>query len=331
MTSATKHFGLLAAVLALSACSGGADPAENGAAADGAGGGAAGADTDPSSGTRSGAGDDAAGEAAAAAAEAADDSVLSDLPSSAIGDDDPVESKDVLDPFAPDAPSALPKEENAVDGAKELAENDIDSKLAQLDHIESVHSNTDKFTRTGWTFVSELQMCMKYSISGRFTYTSEKLAMFGGETGYRLRHITLAAPRTSATLYGYDPGTHACMTNHEVTLNKLTVREAFAGYACTYNPQISVYLPLQVGLGFWPNCGEKKAARHSASDTNEPALVMSNPDARAHFSDQVRFTYGSSVPGFRCYGAAMDATIGYHRYSVTKKSPRRKVCLTPVW
>ena len=188
----------------------------------------------------------------------------------------------------------------------------------------TVHKNTDYYTASSMRFVSNLQACVSYSVSGKITYTSEKLANPTGPGNYyRIRKITFIAPKTTATMYRYDPGNHAC-TKKKLTLAKFKVSQAITGYDCSYNPQVSVSFPFSVGVGFWPSCKDRRAGRYSGAVSKKHTIIQSNQDSRIKFVDQVNT---SAKP--RCYGAAVNFKLTYGSTVATASSGWMKICLTP--
>jgi hypothetical protein len=187
-----------------------------------------------------------------------------------------------------------------------------------------LHSNTDPYTVSGARYIADLQACVRYSVSGTVTYTSERVRNPAGPGYfYRIRKITFVAPKTSATMYRYDPGNHSC-TTRKLTVSKLRVSQAISGYACSFNPQVSVGFPFAVGVGFWPSCGDRRAARYSGSVARNSTIKQSNQDSRIRFGDQVR---SSARP--QCYGAAINFKVTSGSTVATAASGRMRVCLTP--
>jgi hypothetical protein len=55
----------------------------------------------------------------------------------------------------------------------------------------------------------------------------------------------------------------SCIT--PAKLSKVTLRQYWAGYGCSFNPQLSVSVPFGVSFGAWPSCGKRKRAKFSTT------------------------------------------------------------------
>jgi hypothetical protein len=187
-------------------------------------------------------------------------------------------------------------------------------------------NNDDSYSATQYRYVGNLQACVKTTVSGRIRYTSERLA---NQTGpgyfYRIRKVTLVAPKTTATVYRYDPGSHSC-TTRKFRVARLAVSQAISGYSCTFSPQVSVSVPFRVSMGFWPSCKNRNAARYRGSVSRNSTIIQANQDSRVRFGDQV-----NTSPKPKCYATAVNFRIIAGSTVATARTGRMKICMTPTY
>jgi hypothetical protein len=50
-------------------------------------------------------------------------------------------------------------------------------------------------------------------------------------------------------------------------MNKVTYRNYYYGYTCSFNPSFSAGAPWSVGVGVTPECGEETVAKYGASES----------------------------------------------------------------
>lgn len=191
-------------------------------------------------------------------------------------------------------------------------------------------ANTDTYSSTGYIAFPENGECIKYTLDGKVTYTAVKGPKDAGSSlrTYYLKNIKLRAPRLRAQTLKYDTAKHACGTK-AAKFKKLGVRQVFAGYACSYNPSISVSVPWGVSASAWPSCGNKKAASYGSSYSSGSSATQLRSDTVITFESYVYSQRSSNPKSGPCYGGRAKFALQTGSIDSTKTSPRAKICLTP--
>jgi hypothetical protein len=197
-------------------------------------------------------------------------------------------------------------------------------------------ANTDGFSRSATVVNTTLQTCVHYTITGKLKYVAKRYgptAMLNN-VDWRLENLRVVTPTLAAQTYKYDPGSHAC-TSRRQRVSQFEFSERYAGYACDWNPSITISAPLAVGISFWPSCGNKPAGIFEGR-RNKPGTGLTKgwDSDFARYDDQhLGLTRKGGHPDKpKCYGvvARFDITIGGSARAF--KSPiRHKICPTPNW
>lgn len=119
-----------------------------------------------------------------------------------------------------------------------------------------------------WVFESPsppygVKRCIVIDEQGKFTWTNTVT----GRDIYEWNNITLHNPTLTITVY--NGGTNSCQFRK--TLSKAELRQDWAGYACSFNPSISISYPWGVSFGGWPSCG----SRHQGGRRTSPGGAYS--------------------------------------------------------
>jgi hypothetical protein len=197
-------------------------------------------------------------------------------------------------------------------------------------------ANTDRFSRSGDVVNVTLQTCVHYRITGSLKYVAKRYGptAITNDIDWRLERLRVVTPTLAAQTYKYDPGSHRC-TSRPQRVSEIAFSERHAGFACDWNPAISISAPWGVGLSFWPSCSSKPAAIFSGHHTTPGTGLSKGWDsARVKYGDQ---HLGLKRKGDRpdkpqCYGviASFDIRIGGSARAF-KAAKRHKICPTPKW
>lgn len=175
-----------------------------------------------------------------------------------------------------------------------------------------------------WKFKSRpLKACMFLTATGTVSY---KLYLLAGveNQSYEWTDQIIHAPRLTANIHYFSNG--SC--SGPSTLSKLTLGQAWAGYSCSFNPQVSISYPFGLSLGAWPSCHSRnQASDESTFDTTsafyEQATTRSPVDYGNYSATKTKY--------HPCYGVYATA-IGYQKNISDAFGPgqsaSRKVCLT---
>ena len=123
-----------------------------------------------------------------------------------------------------------------------------------------------------------------------------------------------------ATLVRYDSVKNAC-TSTSARFKKLKLRQAWAGYSCSYNPKFSVGVPFAVSASdVWPGC-RKRTAAWSASFTNGARATQLNTDARVNLATYTYTQRSSNPKTGPCYGGRLGITVQTGSIDNPKRTP----------
>jgi hypothetical protein len=209
-------------------------------------------------------------------------------------------------------------------GSMALASGPANAATPGHPHVKKLLGNFKIHYSKTWQFKSRpLKVCMFLKATGMLSYS---LYLVGGvkNWSYEWDKQKIHAPRLTAEIHDFANGSCAGPS----TLTKLTLGQYWAGYSCSFNPQISISYPYGVSLSAWPSC----KPRRQASD-------QSTFDATSSFYEQATtrgsVSYGNYVASATkyhpCYGVFATA-IGYQSNISDAFGPgqsaARKVCLT---
>lgn len=187
--------------------------------------------------------------------------------------------------------------------------------IASVVHAGNFSKSYDLY----WNFpTSALNVCIRYRVTGTYTYSA--VALHGG--GAEWSHIKLNDPKLTAYVYSHAGG---CGSS-SAKVSQLEMTQYWSGYGCSFNPSISLGAPFSVGIGFWPNCGNRNLAKYfssyPSSGSNYKQYDSGSPGG---FGE-----YISNSPQYPpCYGVYVSSTAWEHNTSdhFTAQSAQR-VCLT---
>ena len=140
---------------------------------------------------------------------------------------------------------------------------------------------------------------------GKLRYVAKRYGPTAIENNidWRLENLRVVTPTLAAQTYKYDPGSHAC-TSRRQRVSQFHFSEHYAGFACDWNPSISISAPWGVGLSFWPSCANKKAGIFEGS-RNTPGTGLT----KGWDSDFVK--YGDQHLGLKPKGIRPDKPRRY--------------------
>lgn len=197
-------------------------------------------------------------------------------------------------------------------------------------------ANTQAFSRSASVVNTNIQTCVRYTISGQLKYTARRF----GPTGinhnieWRLQNPRIVKPVLAAHTYNYDPGSHVCTTRlHK--FSEIKIYENWAGYACNWHPRISISPPFKVGVSFWPSCSSKSAGLfHASKSSPASGLVSGWDDDAVKYGNQALGLKPKGIPPDKpkCYGVvAKFEVLNGESWRSFKSPSRSKVCPRPKW
>jgi hypothetical protein len=146
-----------------------------------------------------------------------------------------------------------------------------------------------------WTFKSGLiDACVTIVASGNISYTFS-VTSIKFLTLYHWDNQQLNVPKLTATVHSYHDG--SCTKAAKKT-TKMEMGQSWSGYACSFNPSLSVGIPWALGIGFWPSCGSRDQGHfHTIYPVTSSSYTQGNTGNKASFGD-----YSSQAPTGPCYG-----------------------------
>jgi hypothetical protein len=199
--------------------------------------------------------------------------------------------------------------------------------------------NTDTFSVSSTYAFPNNYLCIKYTQSATITYKAVRYGPTAIDKmmDYWIKDIKVSKIKVTYSLVSYDSVAHACTTKG-VKWKRMEAAQHWKGYACSFNPQISVAVPFSVGVGFWPSCGSKKQATWKS--TYDKANGLAGPSQTQSTTGKVK--YGdyhvvyqpASKPAPKtgsCYGSYITMHWYVGSADTSHNFPAKKMCLTPNW
>lgn len=182
-----------------------------------------------------------------------------------------------------------------------------------------------KYKKT-WTFKSaSIARCVIFTASGNFTY---KVVISGGGAGSTeiWENQKLNSPEIAAHVEVYKHGKCGAAAK----LTKLKLGQHWTGYACSFNPSLSVSYPWGISVSGWPSCGNRSQATYDTTygvrSTNYTQYNSGSPTAIGDYYDP------EDVYPPPCYGvfASAEAYVGSSSdsYGASNIAHSGEVCLS---
>lgn len=196
-------------------------------------------------------------------------------------------------------------------------------------------ANTDRFSVTRYVAYAQLGRCLKYKLTGELRYNAYRYRVGTGTTwNYDLLKPRIVAPKLQVNALQYDSVTHGC-SGTSARWQKLRLVHAFKGYACAYNPKISIsgtMTGFSVSSSVWPSCGDRKTGKRSSTYGSAGQKIQYNTGAVIGFAAQSVAGYKDGPSGsFKCYGAAVTGHLYVATGDDTLGTGRLKICPTPAF
>jgi hypothetical protein len=186
--------------------------------------------------------------------------------------------------------------------------------------------NKTVFYSTSWVFRSHaIGRCVTLGAQGKITYTivTHPNPRDPPPTD-SYENIKLTNPVLTAKVARYTR-TNTCTV--AVNLSKISIGQFWTGYACSYNPSLSVSFPWGVSFGAWPSCGDRRQASYVTHYGRGARYKQSNSGSPTRFGNDTR-SFQEPAP---CYGvtASVVAYVGNSSdsFGASNGSSSRRVCL----
>jgi hypothetical protein len=179
-----------------------------------------------------------------------------------------------------------------------------------------------------WTFkTAYVHRCLSISVSGYITYTLSYTPGYRGTSTDWWSNQDLHNPalKVSFKRLGSDG---KCLSAAKVA--KVTMRQAWTGYECSFNPGLSFSYPWGVSISGWPSCGQRKQASYKSdppgSYSSYHQYNSGSPGSFASYSETVDIPAGSKRHD-PCYGVYSNFKVYVSNNSDSYRSGTGKVCL----
>jgi hypothetical protein len=177
-----------------------------------------------------------------------------------------------------------------------------------------------------WTFRSApLRRCVVFTASGNITYKVYDVGSYAASS-YVWEKQKLNSPKITAHVEFYR--NRKCGAKAKVT--KLELGQHWTGYACSFNPSISVSYPWGISVGAWPSCGNRNQATYDTTyATRSTNYAQNNTGSPTAFGNYYDPEDANPPP---CYGVFPSAVayIGStsDSYGASNISHSGEVCLS---
>lgn len=158
-----------------------------------------------------------------------------------------------------------------------------------------IHHMAIKY-HNSWLFKSRsLRRCITIRTHGTITYTTVNHPNpRNPPPTITFERIKLANPVVTATVTRLSARGRC---GSRTTVSKLSLGQHWTGYACGFNPSISVSFPWGVSLGGWPNCGDRRQAGYTTSYGRGSFFEQSNSGSPTRFGD-VTISFQQAAPSY---------------------------------
>jgi len=177
-----------------------------------------------------------------------------------------------------------------------------------------------------WTFKSRpLGICVAFSVKGNITYTVTETAVGRFGLDYRWSHQHLNNSTLEADIHTYGGG--SCIG--PATATGMEMGQDWTGYACSFNPSISISIPWAISFGFWPSCGDRnQAEHHHFYGGTYSYYVQYNTGDKASFGNYDSVIAATQKPTPPCYGVYVEGTAYERNTSDSYAGGSQRVCLS---
>jgi hypothetical protein len=180
--------------------------------------------------------------------------------------------------------------------------------------------------KDSWTFKSKnIGICVVFTATGKITYSVSYAANGKFQFRYTWSSQKLNDPTVEADVHAYANG--SCIGPGLAT--GMELGQAWTGYACSYNPSLSVSVPWAVGVSFWPSCGNRNQAeyhhRYSGTYSFYEQYNSGDPSSFGNYDSVIPIDGKPKPP---CLGLYVYATAYEHNVSDSYDSSAKEVCLS---
>lgn len=165
--------------------------------------------------------------------------------------------------------------------------------LAVLSAGQASAATTYSHTYTlRWQFRSPssggINRCINIYETGTFRYRNTSFGNRNGLTTYEWYDVNISNPTIKIYV-------HSGNCSSTATLTKASLRQDWAGYACSDNPSIGVSYPWGISVSDWPSCGPRtQAGRRTSYSNKSSSYYQYNNGAPIRYSAQ--YYNGYSAP-----------------------------------
>jgi hypothetical protein len=192
----------------------------------------------------------------------------------------------------------------------------------------SVTQNHKQPYNEHWSWKSApLGTCTVLRVTGYFKYSTTT-----GRNNVQYTNQVLYDPRLTAHVYKLKKG--KC-TSRPFTVSKFQIAQHWTGYACSFNPSISVSAGIEglsVGISGWPSCGQRTQAIYSTPYGAGHYAIQDNTGSPVQFGNDTQWGSPGNPPPALCYGVYASAIIWRPHHSDSFGSGNlhhsAKICFT---
>lgn len=158
-----------------------------------------------------------------------------------------------------------------------------------------------------WLFKSRsLRRCIRIRTHGTIAYTAVKHPNpHDPPPTITFKNIRLTDPVITASVTRL---LSSGKCGSSARLSKLSLGQHWTGYACSFNPSLSVSFPWGVSIGGWPNCGDRRQASYTTTYGRGSFYKQSNSGSPTRFGD-VTIEFQQRAPSFGIF-ASVVAFVG---------------------
>jgi hypothetical protein len=192
-------------------------------------------------------------------------------------------------------------------------------------HPDSVYGKFKVNYKESWTFKSSsIRRCITFTATGTYTYTIIFHTFPRGGWEYSWVDQVLHNPtlHASANVYSH----RKC--GRPAELATMTLDQEWAGYACSFNPSISVSLPWGVAISGWPSCGNRNQGGRLSGPYPKPEKAYTQNNSGTPLSFESYGQIDDLLKQYPCYGIYVATEAYTNSSSDTYSSGAKQICLS---
>ncbi len=192
--------------------------------------------------------------------------------------------------------------------------------------VETAKKYHEKYN-VQWTFKSKkIHRCIAIKAYGNISYTERvETEPHSPVQVYYWQNQTLNDPTLTIKITALRSN-NSC--GSAAKLVKVSMRQAWTGYSCTFNPSLGISAPWGISISGWPSCGNRNQAGYATTPPGQLShYAQYNSGSPASFADYHVDPTPKPVPCYGVYPTIIAYLTGVSDSYGAGNAKAREVCL----